>query len=107
MSRIRGEFLSGPAAIPSIHSRFNRPDVAGADHTGSPFADQPTRSRRAKFSTRSAAAAALSAGLVIRAAISRARATYCGARIVRRSATSDFWVVVEKRRAVPTFSRLS
>ena len=52
-------------------------------------------------------AATLSAGLVIRVAISRARATYCGARMVRRSATSDFWVVAEKRRAVPTFSRLT
>ena len=71
------------------------------------FADQPTRLRRAKFSRRSAAAATLSAGLVIRAAISRARVTYCGARMVRRSATSDSRVVVEKRRAVPTFSRLT
>ena len=35
-------------------------------------------------------AATLSAGLVIRVANSRARVTYCGARMVRRSATSDF-----------------
>ena len=69
--------------------------------------DQPTRRKRAKSSTRSAAAATLSAGLVIRVAISRARVTYCGARILRRSATSDFSVVVEKRRAVPTFNRLT
>ena len=45
------------------------------------FADQPTRLRRAKFSTRSAAAATLSAGLVIRVASSRARVRHCGARI--------------------------
>ena len=31
----------------------------------------------------------------------------CGARMVRRSATSDSRVVLEKRRAVPTFSRLT
>ena len=71
------------------------------------FTSQPTRLKRAKFSTRSAAAATLAAGLVIRMAISRARVTYCGARIRRRSATSDSRVVVEKRRAVPTFSRLT
>ena len=63
--------------------------------------------RRARCSTRSATAATLAAGLVSWVAISRARVTYCGARMVRRSATSDFWVVVEKRRAVPTFSRLT
>jgi hypothetical protein len=71
------------------------------------FADQPTHRKRTKFSTRSAAAATLSAGLVIRVAISRARATYCGARMVRRSATSDSRVVLEKRRPEPTFNRLT
>ena len=42
---------------------------------------QPTRRVRAKFSNRSAAVVTLSAGLVIRVAISRARATYSGARM--------------------------
>ena len=64
--------------------------------------DHPTCRKRAKFSTRSAAAAALSAGLVIRVASSRGRARYCGTRIRRRSATSEFSVVVEKRRPEPT-----
>ncbi|OBI41142.1 glycosyltransferase [Mycobacterium sp. E796] len=70
-------------------------------------ANQPTPLRPANSSTRSAAAATLLAGSVIRVAISRARAAYSGARMVRRSETSDFSVVVEKRRATPTFSRLT
>lgn len=57
-------------------------------------------------SRRSAAAVTLSAGLVIRVASSQARPTYCAVRMVRKSATSDSWPVLEKRRAVPTFSRL-
>ena len=62
---------------------------------------------RAASSRRSAAVVTLAAGLVIRVAISRARVTYCGARMERRSATSDSRVVLEKRRAEPTFSRLT
>ena len=46
-------------------------------------------------------------GLVIRAASSWARVAYCGAGIRRRSATGDSRVVDEKRRAVPTFNRLT
>ena len=61
----------------------------------------------ANFSTRSAALATLSAGLVIRVAISRALVTYSGARTRRRSANSVSRVVPENRRAVPTFSRLT
>lgn len=57
-----------------------------------------TRPRRAKFSRRSAAVATLAPGPVMWMAISRARATYCGPRIVRRSAISDSRVVVDKRR---------
>jgi len=68
---------------------------------------QSTRFLRAVPSKRSAAAVTLSAGLVIRVAISQARATYCAVRTVRKSATSDSWLVLEKRRAVPTFSRLT
>ena len=49
----------------------------------------------------------LTADLVICAAVSRARATYCGARILRSSAINVFSVVFEKRRAEPTFSRLT
>ena len=71
------------------------------------FADQPKRPRRAVFSRRSAALATLSAGLVIRVATSRARVTHCGVRMERRSATSDSWVVAEKGRAEPTFSRVT
>ena len=41
--------------------------------------------------------AALSAGVVIWAATSRVRATQCAVRMDRRSATSDSWVVSEKR----------
>ena len=87
--------------------------VAGYDVVDQPggnwraIADQPTRLRRAKFSTRSAAVATLSAGLVIRVAISRALVAYRGAKMVRRSATSVCSVVAENRRAVPTFSRLT
>ena len=51
--------------------------------------------------------AALLAGSVIWVASSRARATYCGVRMVRKSATSVFSSAVEKRRAVPTLSRLT
>lgn len=61
----------------------------------------------ARPSTKSAAAMTLSAGLVIRVATSLARSTQCGSRIVRRSVTNVFAVVVEKRRAVPTFNRLT
>jgi hypothetical protein len=43
----------------------------GAVNGANTSTDQPTRLRRAKFSTRSAAAAMLSAGLLIRVAISR------------------------------------
>ncbi len=71
------------------------------------FADQPTRFKWAEFSRRSAVAATLLVGSVKRVAISRARAAYCGPRMVPRSATSDLSVAVDKRRAVPTFSRLT
>jgi predicted ATPase len=67
----------------------------------SAFADQLTRIERAKFSRRSAVLATLSAGLVIPVASSRARVANCGARIRRRSVTSDSRLVAEKRRAVP------
>ena len=47
--------------------------------------------------------ARLSAGLVILVATSRARMTYCGVRMERRSATSDSTVESEKRRATADF----
>ena len=106
MSCIGGGF--SPARGDPINPR--RGNLPAGRHRSSrrpAFADQPQRLWRAKFSTRSAAAATLSAGLVIRVANSRARVTYCGARMVRRSATSDSRVVLVKRRAVPTFSRLT
>jgi hypothetical protein len=54
--------------------RGNRPDVAGADYPDCPPSPiSPTRPERAKFSKRSAETATLSAGLVVRAATSRAR----------------------------------
>ena len=67
---------------------------------GPVFADQLTHRKRAKSSKRSAAAVTFSAGVVIRGAASRARVVACGARIACS-------VVVERRRAVPTFSRLT
>lgn len=73
------------------------PGVAGADHSTAAATGQPVRLRRAKFSTRSAAAWTLSVGLVIRVAIYRARVRHCGARMVRKSAANDFSVVVETR----------
>ena len=104
---IRGEFFSSPAAIQSTHAEAIGQTWPAPIIPTPAFADQPKRLKRAKFSRRSAALATLAAGLVIRVAISRARVTYCGARIRRRSATSDFSVVAEKRRPEPTFSRLS
>jgi hypothetical protein len=105
----RWQVFLQPGADPINPPRGNLPQLAGADHHDGPPSpiSQPTRRKRAKYSRRSAATVTLSAGLVIRVAISRARVTCCGARIRRRSATSDFGVVVEKRRAVPTFSRLT
>ena len=50
---------------------------------------QSERFPRAARSRRSAAAVTLSAGLVIRVAISRARMAYCGAKTWRRCATND------------------
>lgn len=57
-------------------------------------------------SRRSAARRTLSAGWVIWAAISRARAMHYGVRIERRSATSDSPVLVQNRWPASTFSRL-
>ena len=100
MSCIRGEFVSSPAAIPATHAEATCQTWPARLTVRPALPDQPTRLKPAKFSTKSAAAATLSAGLVIRVASSRARATYCGARIRHRSATSDSRVVVEMRRAV-------
>ena len=80
-------------------------EVAGFEK-GTPRVTTPGHStclKRAKFSRRSAALATLSAGSVVWVATSRARATYSGSRIRRRSETSDFSVVIEKRRPEPTF----
>ena len=87
--------------------RRNLPEAAAPDHPDSPFADQPKRLRQAVCSKRSAAMATASAGLVIQVAISRARFMYCGARMRRRSATSECRVVLEKRLEQLTFSRLT
>jgi hypothetical protein len=108
--RILGLTPCRSARLQSAHasaSRGDLSDLAGADHPDhltSPMSQPP---EVGEIFTRSAAAATLSAGLVIRVAISRARAMYCGARIRRRSATSGFWVLVEKPCLEPTFSRLT
>ena len=62
-----------------------------------PFANQPKRLRRAKFSIRSAALARPAAGLVIRVAISRARVTHCGARIRHPSLAGQEGLGAERR----------
>lgn len=64
------------------------------------------RPLRTAFSSKSAALATLAAGLVIAAATSRARAAYCGVSTDRSAACSESRVVREKRRDVPTLSRL-
>ena len=66
-----------------------------------------TRPRRPASSSRSAALATLTAGLVIWAATSRARVMHCGLRMERRSATSEPRLLAEKARPEPTFSRLT
>lgn len=53
------------------------------------MADQSTESRRAASSRRSAALTTLSADVLIRAATSVARALHCGARMARKSSSSD------------------
>jgi hypothetical protein len=84
MSCIRGEF--SPSRRRSHQATPRQP--AGFGRRRSPrrpaFADQRERLWRAKSSKRSAALVRPAAGLVIWVAISRARATYCGARIRRR-----------------------
>ena len=86
------------AADPAISVDTKNKELVGSNHPGGRRRRSAnTPQAREIFQKISGGAATLSAGLVVWVAIWRVRAMYCGARMVRRSATSDSRVVAEKR----------
>ncbi len=77
---LRRNMASRAAETAQRFQRDHRNGDAFATALGLVLANQLTRRKRAKSSTRSAAAVTLSAGLVIRVASSRARVRYCGCK---------------------------
>jgi hypothetical protein len=107
MSCTGGEFSSGPAPIPSTHAEaIGQSGPALVTPAGRLHRSANTPRAGEIFQEISGGGDAFG-GFAYPGGNLAGRVTYCGASMRLRSATSDFWIVVEKRFLEPTFSCLS